>query len=110
MKNKKWCFISIVELVCIVVLGTLIYVNSFNTLNVDCVQSADDAIEIGKTICETVYREFDYSKYQWECIYDEQECLWRVFCVNDDSILGGGTPEIHIKKKNAEVVYIGLAL
>ena len=73
-----------------------------------CVQTKEDAIIIGKTICERVYPEYEYEKYMWECI--DCETYWNVFCTHinnsPDTVTIGGLPEIHIKKDNAEVIFI----
>lgn len=74
----------------------------------ECVPTETEAIIIGKTICEKLYPEFDYTQYNWDCLNSPDDESWKVFC--DSGKLGGGLPEIHIKKSNGEVLWIGLGV
>lgn len=107
--NRKILQINVIMVAIIVPLLLAIYVNSNKKVDIKCDITAEDAIGIGKIICERVYPQFDYVQYEWKSIYIEEKLLWIVFCKDNESTLGGGLPEIHIKKNNAEVVFIGLA-
>jgi len=93
---------------------TLCNKSNEKNVNVDCVPNENVAINIAKNIILAVYPEFDYDKYNWECFYNKNkndtfdENVWVVFCSEDSTTLGGGLPEIHIKKDTGEVVFIGL--
>lgn len=85
-----------------------------NSFDKNCVPDEDCAVKIAKAICESVYPQFDYSKYEWKCFYNDnkgeyEKDTWIVFCSDGDGFLGGGLPEIHIKRDNAQVVHISLS-
>ena len=108
------------NLITLVAVATTIFV-LYNTqekeLRVDCVPNEEVAIEIGKAICMKAFPEIDYDNTEWKCIYYEaaffekyEEDFWVVYCSDGrKNILGGGLPEIHIKRKNARIIDIGLA-
>jgi len=81
----------------------------YGPVEFDCVPNEEIAIELGKIICQNKYPDFDYSSLSWYCIYDPNYEVWRVSCTDNTPKLGGGLPEIHIKKNNAQIVNIGLA-
>ena len=91
----------------------LIYKNT-NKINIECVTTKEDAIEIAKIIFKSVYPQFEYDKSKMECFFNEhkndlyEENVWVVFCSLGESTLGSGLPEIHIKKDTGEIVFIGL--
>ena len=93
----------------------LIYKNTNkNKINIECVTTKEDAIEIAKIIFKSVYPQFEYDKSKMECFFNEhkndlyEENVWVVFCSLGESTLGSGLPEIHIKKDTGEIVFIGL--
>ena len=81
----------------------------YGPVEFDCVPNEEIAIELGKIICQNKYPDFDYSNLSWHCIYDTNYEVWRVSCTDNIPKLGGGLPEIHIRKNNAQIVNIGLA-
>ena len=93
---------------------TLYNKSNEKNINVDCVPNENVAINIAKIIIPSVYPEFDCDKYNWGCIYNKnkndifEENIWIVYCFEDSTMLGGGLPEIHIKKDTGEVVFVGL--
>ena len=117
MKNKK--FIPLIS-----VLIVLFFVIGFYTgrsydkrpMIRECVTTEEDAISIGKTICERIYPDLDYNGYEWKCFFvDDRDFhdtdFWMVFCSDKNGgQIGGGMPEIHINNDNAEVLYIGLSM
>lgn len=103
-------------LVCIFSLFFCIQFSNINerNINVECIPNENIAISVAKIIIETVYPHIEYEKYSWKCFFNENknsiydENVWVVFCSSGNSTLGGGLPEIHIKKDTGEVVFIGL--
>ena len=66
----------------------------------------DDALGMAKIICGRVFDEVDYENCEWEIFYDGSTGDWVVFLSGND--LGVRLPEIHIKRKNAEIMFLGL--
>ena len=93
-----------------ILLGWILLKNGTEYIGNDCVPNEEVAIELGKTICENMYPDFDYKNYKWECLFSEYENAWLVFCSTDEACLGGGLPEVRIKRNNARVISVGLGL
>ena len=105
-------FLSTIILVLICIISILIFNTNTDSksFEYDCVPNGEIAIEIGKTICQNMYPDIDYSNYTWKYIYSEKDEIWIVYCHDDNLNLGGGLPEIRIKKNNSQVVSVGLAI
>ncbi|MBE7046003.1 MAG: hypothetical protein E7396_01165 [Ruminococcaceae bacterium] len=104
---KKCNIVLCVLISVLVVINILFVILKEHATIEDCVTTDDMAIKIGKIVCENKYPQFDYSKYEWECIYDTKSEIWIVFCKHTDDIIGG-LPQIHIRKNNAEIVFLSL--
>lgn len=72
------------------------------------IQEEEDALVIGMTIIKRVYPQFDYDNMKWSVLYDPNSEEWCVFCYEKEDMLGGGTPQIGLKKSTGEVVYVNL--
>lgn len=72
------------------------------------IQTEEDAIIIGMTIIKRVYPQFDYDNLEWNTLYYSDSEVWSVFCYESETVLGGGYPQIDIKKKTGEVIDIYL--
>lgn len=106
--SRKKLVISFMAFIIIVIILVLALFQNKNELSFDCVPTSIEAVEIGQIICKKLYPQFDYSQCNWEAIYHDKEKKWIVFCYKDEGVLGGGFPEIHVKKDNAQVVWVGL--
>ena len=117
---KKRLYVICITII-LLVLNTVFFITLYNKdkntdlLLPECVATEEHAISIAKIVCDSVYPEFDDSGYTWKCFYNEkkndlyEDNMWIVFCSSDDGTLGGGLPEIHIKKDNAQIVSFALS-
>lgn len=114
MNKKMKILFRINILVTVLSLGfsaTICYKNYTPPLLVEeCVPTEIEAIAIGKIICGVVYPQFDYGKYSWDCYYNPNDEAWHVGCYEYEGVLGGGLPEVHIKKSDGKVVFVGLGV
>ena len=109
-KKIKFIFITNIVVTAISVL-LLLSVLFINQLSVDCVNTKEDAISIGKIVLKAVYPNYDYEEYYWYCFYNPALEAWGVGCDYEpnSTALGDGLPELYIKK-NGKVIRIGLGI
>ena len=105
-------FITTVLIILLVLITIIVIINTKTNTMIDiiCVPTEDVAISIGKIICENAYPEFDYSNYEWKAFYWSNEDVWQVGCtpIEKSPTLGGGMPQIFIRKSDAKILDIGL--
>ena len=118
---KKSLYVICITII-LLVLNTVFFIilynkdKNTNVLLPECVATESHAISIAKIVSDSVFPELDVSGYVWECFYNEkkndlyEENTWIVYCSDGDPYtLGGGLPEIHIKKDNAQIVSCALS-
>ena len=108
-------FVGLILTICISTLSIILYKKT-TICNIDkiCVPTREVAIELAEVICKSAYPQFDYKQIEWECFYNDkdgmyEENTWIVYCCStENNNLGGGKPEIHIRRDNGQIVFISL--
>ncbi len=108
MISKKRLFAFSLLIVVVIIFSTIFFLKTDkNSLTVECVPDADTAIQIGKAISYRAYDNIDCSDCEWKTFYNAEKEEWIVY-LHKEGMLGGGLPEIHIRKKDAKVTFIAL--
>ncbi len=105
-KGKLFSIIhSIITVSLLVIIMFMTFANKSEKPDITCVPTSAEAVSIGKAICTAAYPELNLEQYKLE--YLDNGDTWIVFYY-EDGVLGGGLPEVHIRKDNAQVTFISL--
>ena len=110
--NKILLIINIFLVIVVLIILSTMSVEYLDESTV-CVPNGKCAVEIAKNICSANYPDINFDEYTWKYRYidesyngdDWQADTWIVWCTPfSENVLDGELTEIHIRRKNAEVV------